>query len=355
MYDRFEITNFRPFRHLELQGLKQVNLLVGLNNCGKTSLLEALALLADPASLIALARRRDEVVLASEEVESRRDLEEAVDLSYLFHGYLPKQGEFELKGVGPEVHRLNARVQATRGALILQLDGREPMDLELSEELTLPVQPWELRNGSRRPARHAFPDRGETSVPWQLIEPGGYSSQKLINQWGAVVLTAHEELVVEAVRLIDPTITRIAYVPEGRIASSASAKAGFWILREGQPRVPLGNLGDGIWRLLMIALSLQSASRGILLIDEIDSGLHYTVLERLWRLVLTTAARLDVQVFATTHSDDCWKALARVLEAEAGALDDKVSLQRLELGRPNTVVFPGEMIRIANQNQIEVR
>lgn len=348
MYSKVRIQGFRRFEQLELPELKQVNLLVGLNNCGKTSVLEALAMLAAPSSLVEIARRRGELVSSGEAENDRGQTE--VDLSYLFHGYRLGSSGFEIAGDAAAGHRLLGSVDSHAGILTLQLENRGPYSFELTDQLTLPL-------GGHRPGafRLFFPDRGEAEVKWELIEPVGYSASKLISQWGTVVLTDHETLVVEVVRLIDPRISRIAYIPEGRMNGTGSAKAGFWILREGEPRVPLGNLGDGIWRLLMIALSLVNTAKGILLIDEIDSGLHYTVLEGMWRLVLASAARLDVQVFATTHSDDCWKALARVLEEKEGALDEQVSLQRIEIDRPQSVIFPGELVRIANQNKIEVR
>ena len=119
----------------------------------------------------------------------------------------------------------------------------------------------------------------------------------------------------------------------------------------GGKRVPIGSMGDGVWRLLGIALSLVRAERGILLIDEIDTGLHYSVLVDMWRLVYETAKRLEVQIFATTHSRDCYEALASV--AEAGRYD--ISLQRIERGKPLAIAFSEAEIVQAAERGIEVR
>ncbi len=64
-------------------------------------------------------------------------------------------------------------------------------------------------------------------------------------------------------------------------------------------------------RLLGVALALVNASDGVLLIDEIESGLHYTVQADMWRLIFRVAHRLNVQVFATTHSWDCIEAFQK--------------------------------------------
>ena len=89
----------------------------------------------------------------------------------------------------------------------------------------------------------------------------------------------------------------------------------------------------------------------MLLVDEIDTGLHYTVLTKMWQLVYETAKRLDVQVFATTHSRDCYEALGEV--TEPGRRD--LSLQRIERGATEAVTYREGVLRKAAENGIEVR
>ena len=62
-------------------------------------------------------------------------------------------------------------------------------------------------------------------------------------------------------------------------------------------RVPIGSAGDGMWRMLGLALALSNAKGGVLLVDEIDTGLHYSVMENMWRMISERAVVLDVQVF----------------------------------------------------------
>ena len=80
--------------------------------------------------------------------------------------------------------------------------------------------------------------------------------------------------------------------------------------------IPIGSMGDGIWRLLGLALATVSAQGGVLLVDEIDSGLHYSTMSDMWKIIWQTATKLDVQVFATTHSSDCWQSLASIASKE---------------------------------------
>ncbi len=178
----------------------------------------------------------------------------------------------------------------------------------------------------------------------------------------SVVLTPDEGIVIEALRTIEPSIERIASTgldpqrflyPVDR--DYESARGGLFAKLTGSPqRIPIGSLGDGIWRMLGIALSLAKARGGVLLVDEIDTGLHYSVMADMWRLVRDTAARLDVQVFATTHSRDCYESLAAISRADVGANSD-VSIQRIERGKPTAVSFSERDIVIAAERSIEVR
>ena len=87
-------------------------------------------------------------------------------------------------------------------------------------------------------------------------------------------------------------------------------------LKGGLSSVPLRSLGDGMTRLFEVAVGLSGAGSRAFLVDEIDTGLHYTALEQVWRLVFSLAADLDVQVFATTHSWECIAAFQRAAQAD---------------------------------------
>jgi AAA15 family ATPase/GTPase len=71
-------------------------------------------------------------------------------------------------------------------------------------------------------------------------------------------------------------------------------------------------MGDGMNRILTIILALVNSDNGCLLIDEFENGLHYTVQENLWRIIFHLSKELNIQVFATTHSEDCIKGFQSV-------------------------------------------
>jgi len=124
--------------------------------------------------------------------------------------------------------------------------------------------------------------------------------------------------------------------------------------RNVKTRFPVGSYGDGMRRLLAISLALVSTKDGCLLIDEIDTGLHWTVMEDMWRLVVEAAQHSNVQVFATTHSLDCVRGLGTLTRSRPD-LAKLVAIQKVHQSLKQAVCVPGEEIPIAMEQDIEVR
>jgi predicted ATPase len=182
----------------------------------------------------------------------------------------------------------------------------------------------------------------------QFISTDGLTRDEVVALFEKVVLTEDEPVVLTALQTIEPNIERLASV--GSRPTRVMRRGGI-DMRIGGQRLPIGTMGDGIWRLLGVALALVRSRGGVLLVDEIDTGLHYSVLAKMWRLVLETSARLDIQVFATTHSRDCVESLAQV--SRDGGHD--ISLQRVEREREQAVAFTESELMRAAERGIEVR
>jgi hypothetical protein len=163
--------------------------------------------------------------------------------------------------------------------------------------------------------------------------------------WKGVVLTPREEATVKALRLVEPEIERIA------ISGSGEAAAAQVLLHGASGPVPLGTLGEGVSRILALALHLVRTQGGFLLIDEIENGLHWSVMQKVWRFLIESARSLDVQIFATTHSKDCLEAIAE-LHGSHPQHTEEISVHRLERGRDTPVRF--EAARIAEYIAMEL-
>ena len=76
--------------------------------------------------------------------------------------------------------------------------------------------------------------------------------------------------------------------------------------------VPIQIMGDGIIRFLTILATIAFRKNGIVLIDEIENGFHYSILPKLWNAIHEAARQFNVQIFVTTHSYDCVKAFSEI-------------------------------------------
>jgi energy-coupling factor transporter ATP-binding protein EcfA2 len=381
MLRSLSIENFRAFRRFHMAGLGRINLCVGTNNCGKTSILEAISILVANGSADALLRalaRRGEYWADNSQSNNRRG---EFDIRHVFHGHeLAENSFFSVSGTNDfHSQQLAARLierqagdfsEASKNqasvfdeASAVNVDSTfqdvaKNLGLELRWEGSVAsVRQLQItpRGGIVNEMGLFIRPRDDSALLTKFITTEALRREEVIALFDAIVLTPEENSVIEALRTIEPSLERIAPISSDKRGMIDSGRGGLVVKLSGSPqRIPIGSMGDGIWRLLGIALSLVSARGGILLVDEIDTGLHYSVMADMWRMVRETAARLDVQVFATTHSRDCVESLAAISRAGVSS-DSEVTIQRIERGIDTAVAFAERDIVIAAQRHIEVR
>ena len=365
MIRALRLENYRSFEEYELRGLARVNLLVGPNNCGKTSLLEAVQLLVtggDPRVLIDSARRRSESSTEPDE-EARRATRYPV-----YHQFYGRA--FSL-GTGLTISSDDGlgRVRME----IVEAEAEEPRDLfevfegqgpPLALKIRRPASKDDIHlllaeDGSidwRAPAmRHrSFAVSRRKLPPTQFVTAESLQAREMAAVWNQVEVQGRESEVVESMRILQEDLDSIRFLSgdaTGRPGTSPSIVLGF---QAGTPRFPIGSYGDGMRRLLALSLSLVRAAEGFLLVDEIDTGLHWSVMEEMWKLVVETAMKSSIQVFATTHSLDCILGLASLLKARDD-LCDGVAIQKIERGIRRSVSFDAEAIVTATDLGVELR
>jgi predicted ATPase len=365
MISSLHVEGYRGFQYFDMSDLGRVNLLVGNNSSGKTSLLEALNLIASrgaPSTLAGILTRRGEQT-------GRESLSGAVetdfDVSHLFVRHEIHVGSkltISVVDRGTAQSVTLAVVMDPQGTLDLaDEDTAEPtpprLVLQISSTPGSPIAIPMIGGGGIRSRALEFPTPARRSgdvVPAQFITTESLRSQDLVTLWDNVALTPNEELALQALRFVDPNVERIA-AQAGRLRYAARSRVGFIVkLRHQDMPIPIGSMGDGIWRMLAMAIAVTQCAGGLLLIDEIDTGLHYSVMADMWRLIFRTARQLNVQVFATTHSFDCIQSLANLCVDETDA-SDHVTLQRIEPGKHRAVPYSESEIKVAAERGIEVR
>ena len=357
MLKSLKIENFRCFQLFELQQLGQLNLLVGTNNSGKTSILEAIQLLPSQFNLASLAEvmiSRGEYILGDEGSLSRE-----LDIRHLFYGHEINEGSrFSIvAGDQDNEEEIAVRVESTgQPSLFEDLPEVELSVKRLAQKhANYTNLPLSSNKGLSLDYVRRFPrDSTNPAARTQFVTSSSLTTEKTIELFEQIVLTPEEDFVTEALQTIEPSIERIATIGSEKYRTTGS-RSGFVVrLSEGNQRIPIGSMGDGIWRILGLTLAIVNARNGVLLVDEIDMGLHFSAMSDMWKLIWKTAKRLNVQVFATTHSSDCWTSLAAIASNESPS-EEGITIQRIEKGKPSSVVFTERQVVIAAEQGIEVR
>ena len=360
-----KITGFRGFDHLEIPRLGRVTLLAGRNGAGKTTVLDAVRVLATrgrPSVLSDLLEEREEFV-----TDRNRSGEPLTipDVAALFHGRAEARGNGLAIGPGPE--KGNLRLE--RSSPDEWADEQKPLRID-GEALKVEYGdwkdyvPWSLMAGSssRYVLDSLLGTRRFDEADWpapikcESLGPGLPDNTRLAVLWSLIALTDDEDFLVETMsRHLGQKVQRMGVVNDTGVAPGSLSKRGVFVKLQGHPRpVPLKSFGDGAVRLFGVALELTRSRDGLLLIDEAENGLHHTVQADFWRLVLQAAHDGDVQVLATTHSWDCIVGFARAAtecEHTDGVL---VRLERSE-EECRAVVYSEDELKIAAEQRIEVR
>ena len=374
MLSSIQISGYRGFEQFELSGLGRINLLVGENNGGKTSMLEAIHLLAtagDPFVLWQTLWRRGERVPSMPHLSVDRAVRRPsneMDVSHLFRGHeaFPGVGFRLIANGGVDERWLECKVtEGRRDPSQLQLfknggDSTSGSRLGLEFEGVPPPPlgfiPLTREGGFYEEAIELpswrFRMRPNEAAPAQLVTTQCLSGQELAGMWNWVALTPAETLVLKALQFVDPDIERVAV--QGRSGNgSPDADGGFIVKLKGLDRpVPIGSMGDGMRRMLAMAVAITQCRGGVLLVDEIDTGLHHGVMGEMWKLMYQAAHDLDVQVFATTHSYDCIHSLAKICNGDPLM---SVTIQRIERNKSRPVAYDESEIQVAAHRGIEVR
>jgi AAA15 family ATPase/GTPase len=347
MITQLEIKNFRGFSEYKIEDVGQVNLLVGTNNCGKTSVLEAIHLLKLRGSYLAYFSIVDQRGEKSEQQIS------AKDFRGLFYGFnFTPLSVFSIQCNDNEYLKTSISTEKHPYLDIDTLDNDYRFHIIHSVE-NKKNESFIVFNKGRAEQRFAK-NAPEHVKNIKFVPASSLTTQKVIALFEKIALLPDEEFVLEAIRIIEPDIVRLASLG-GKTFSERDTRGGFFVKsRKWEERIPIGSFGDGIWRLLGLALSLVGAKNGTLLIDEIDTGLHHTVMSKMWKLICTTAKKLNVQVFATTHSRDCWETLAdNAVEDEFA--DMSIRIHRINKDKKQATTFTNREMHLALNRELEVR
>lgn len=309
LFDTFHIGSFRGFTDVELKDCGAVNLLIGPNNSGKSTILEALALYADPFDAkewLSIIRRRDDR-------GGRSILPD--DIWWLFSqsSDRPHSAEIHLDASGSHPAK-RLRCRANRMIRIGdRADGgtieESGIAVQLELEFSVTSMKRTLEFWPRMVLQESEPS--QLFVDLQSLTPFSHRIDPLqLKGLSEATQQGWKEDILVLLRQIDPAIEDLEILtPDGQTP-------GLHANYKGLGLAPLATLGDGLRRIISIALAIGNLKNGLLLIDEIESAVHVSALETVFPWLTAACKRNNVQLFATTHSLEALDALLFAPESE---------------------------------------
>ncbi|MCG7849804.1 MAG: AAA family ATPase [ANME-2 cluster archaeon] len=385
MLESLEIKNFRILEDFRVPTLGKVNLIVGKNNSGKSSVLEALRIYAGDAQrelLKQIAEGHDEKYHLGKNEQIESDIQLPFE-DFFVGRQFPQDETLAISigelALGDDALRIEhgflfeeeVVVKDDSGEIIERSTRRRRMLNPSRDELSLEAFSHALfvTKGERsfppihldKPEYPRLRSRIEISgtLPCSVIPTQFISIDDLADEWDKIVFTEHEEVVRQALRIITPEFENLTFVRKDELPRNIFSRFAKVKMSDSPHPVPLNSLGDGMLRVLQLVLKVFPAKGGFLLIDEFENGLHFSVQEKVWALLFEMAQKLDIQIFATTHSWDCIESFAKVAierkDVEGVLFRVGQSAKESNRGKIIATVFDEDALYNITQADVEVR
>ncbi len=355
MITRIGFSNFRGFKSMLLENLNQITLLSGKNNVGKSSVLEGVFLLLDHANPQSFAKINSfrgnntlphtigiweavfyqmdsSVPLTIDAVLDDKTVSLQYDRDYSFVPNDPN--------LLPDI--MNQFVSAAKESYTLRFRYEKE---EYKEEGHFAIsQTGFFRNLTTSNKNNYIEQQPHTQYINNLVA----TTDLAIVEWlGKMELSGEKQLVIDALQTIEPLISDIF-----TIAINGTVQL---YGRIGTKMMPLKLLGDGVNRLLYIVLSMIGNPNSIILIDEIETGFHYSLHGKIWEVLARTARRCNCQIIASTHSYEC--IVGAIEGIKAAQAEESFCYYRLDKSELSHLAFRFDysLLSKATDSEMEVR
>lgn len=342
-----QIDRFRGIRKLKLDKLNHVNLIVGDNNSGKTSILEALLFLRNPATLSNVLRvaRQREMAISSGNVtvyESfmclfpRYDQTLEIKLSALRS---EERVEFLLHGEQKQILLDETEMRKTqRRTFTMEGMNRVPNEAVTNMEASAFVGSIDCSIGDKRYSepinlneysRVSGMEIGKDMLDMVYLSPIDHFSGSIIN--GIIRNDDYKAICLRVVQLFDADIQDLLILKNEQTNRPVE-----YINHRVLGKMPVSTYGDGIKKVLLLANAIAQAAGGVLLIDEVETSIHAHYYDDIFRFLLKACMQYDVQVFITTHNLEAVDALLVTQDYHEQQARDDVSVITLRRGEDRT-------------------
>lgn len=280
-----DIESYKCFQNFSAQDFKRVNLIAGKNNIGKTAFLESLL-------LNILGIKATHV------------------LFWLFGQYYDRR----------KINYLNK--SADRSSIIKELIGSLKFTKQSSNINSITIEPVKsdilgsynifTTKGKNETVsiynlKSGIVSEKDYTASVGVISSIGINQKEIITSFESIQKKDRESDLYTYIKSLDENIENVKIIGE-KIQCKVIDSDNTQSYRD------LYEFGDGFRQYLSIIVELYANSNGYLFIDEIDNGIHYSLIDKLWEIILTLSKEMNIQVFATTHSLECIESYCRVAE-----------------------------------------
>jgi AAA15 family ATPase/GTPase len=312
-YASFAVNNFRCLQDFLIEDLGQVNLIAGMNNVGKTALLEALFLhigSTNPELALRVDRWRGLGILNEVTASPWRNLfwqfQDKEPIKLISKNKKGQQRVLTIT-VSPSPSTILEEIKAKEGSEILGSLGQDIIfnytdEQKKTQKVT--ATPLFSKKGevirfqlNMKPAIKASPFTGIFLNSWRQVV-----ADEEVQRFSDLRIKKEDHIFLKALKYIEPRLEKLEILSPKAVSIIHGYLSGY-----DEP-VPLPLLGDGARRVGSLVLSIGAARDGVVLVDEIENGIHHSVMRSLWEVLAEAAVLFNAQIFATTHSQECIEA-----------------------------------------------
>lgn len=301
MFEEITIQNYRGLKKVSIRNLSQINLFFGKNNSGKSSILEAIFLITGQSNPV--------LPITANRIRGIDQITEDI-IALDFYGANPENSirivaegdiyrELKIELIQSNSHDISLSELdlgksdiANRYYGIKMLYKLDQSDVQYRSNLIV--------SGNNTNKAKIQVDKRYSEKLFSQYIPSNYLQQASVTaeDLSKIIQNKQESDVLDVLRIIEPRLRDIQVIGSDILVDIGLSR-----------RLLINVLGDGIRKILSIIVAIANCANGVLIIDEIDNGLHFSVMTKLWTAIFNSAQKYNVQIFISTHNIDLLKGL----------------------------------------------